>query len=387
MRLAKALALAVLLLLAGLLAYLAPAAPALSRYAALPAEPPRPLNYLVAGVTPKYSGHHTRAPEDFRGLTDTILIVQVRPGGQGLRLLSVPRDTMVNTPGYGWGKVNAANVHLGPQALMGALENLTGLELRGYALLSLDALREITDALGGVEVYVPQDMKYTDTAAGLRIDLKKGRQHLSGEQAEGYLRFRYDALGDIGRVQRQQGFMRDLAARALSPAGLLRLPKAVGAAERNLRTNLTRVDVGYVLGALLHRPQLESSLLPGNFGNVGGASYWIPDRDGIARLVQTRFGSRDTQTDVHSFGVAVVNVGAPDGAAHRARERLLSLGYRNVWITRMASGDESRTAVFSRQGLEPARQVARDLGVGEAYASGEGVLGADITVRLGADAE
>jgi len=80
------------------------------------------------------------------------------------------------------------------------------------------------DALGGVTVYVPKDMKYQDSQH-LYINLKAGKHHLNGNQALQLLRFRYDENGDIGRIQRQQILMRALMEQALNPATLSRLPK------------------------------------------------------------------------------------------------------------------------------------------------------------------
>lgn len=83
-------------------------------------------------------------------------------------------------------------------------------------------------------------MRYQDQAAGLVIDLEPGCQVLSGAQAEGYLRFRKDALGDIGRIQRQQAFFHALKDQLFSLPGLLRLPRAVAAVEPYVATDLTR---------------------------------------------------------------------------------------------------------------------------------------------------
>jgi hypothetical protein len=93
LRPAKIVGLALLLLVAGLAVYLAPAMPVLARWAAWPTAPKEPVTVLVAGVSPEYSGYHTRAPEDFTGLTDTMILVQLNPAQGALKLVSLPRDT------------------------------------------------------------------------------------------------------------------------------------------------------------------------------------------------------------------------------------------------------------------------------------------------------
>ena len=81
----------------------------------------------------------------------------------------------MNVPGWGWGKINGANPHGGPEMLLGAVQSLTGVQVDGYALLSLYAVRALTDAAGGVRVNVPLRMEYKDRAGNLNIDLQPDR--------------------------------------------------------------------------------------------------------------------------------------------------------------------------------------------------------------------
>ncbi len=366
------------LLLAGLVAYLAPAFPVLTRFGTLPSAPERPVTVLLAGVTPKYAGYHTKAPEDYRGPTDTLMVAQFRPEDGLIRLLNIPRDTWMNVPGWGWGKINGANVHGGPEMMVAAVEQISGLHLDGYVLVNLQALRDVVGAAGGVTLMVPEAMRYTDTAAGLNIDLQPGRQTLNGEQAEGFMRFRHDGRGDIGRVGRQQAFMTALRNRLTSPVGALRLPAVVGAAGRDTRTSLSREDAAHLLYAVLRRPKLATTLLPGSFGSGG---TWAPDRAAMQRLARSEFASGDPR----DLGVALVNVDAPDGSAGRLKRRLEALGYRNVWI---ASGDRhaATTVIHASGPAGAARALLRDVGFGRVMTGDDGgVPGADLTVRLGSD--
>lgn len=203
-----------------------------------------PLTLLVYGSSPEYLGYHKRAPERFRGLADTILLVRLDPVANRVVVLSIPRDVWVDLPGYGWHKVNAASPLGGPALMKEAVARITGVQADRYLVVSTEALRRGVDALGGVRVCVEKPMRYRDTAAGLDINLEPGCQVLDGKKAEGYLRFRKDALGDIGRIQRQQAFFHALKEQVLSPSGLLRLPRAVAAVEPYFQTDLTREDRG-----------------------------------------------------------------------------------------------------------------------------------------------
>lgn len=276
------------LLFAALCALLVPALPALARYGAPPLPLREPVNILLAGVAPNYPESpvwpYPKAPEDFTGLADTIVLAQFRAGS--VRLLHIPRDSWVNIAGWGEGKINSANPRGGIPLLRGTVEGLTGLKVHGVALLSLDAVPAVGRAAGGVTLNVPQRMLYEDRAAGLSVDLHPGRQHLSAEQVEGFLRFRKDGRGDIGRVGRQQLFMAALRERLTDPLNLWRLPMVVGALEKNSKADIPRARVGQVLGALLTGPELETHLVPGDFGSRGS---WAVDRSALRALVRERF--------------------------------------------------------------------------------------------------
>ena len=374
--------LALALILAGLVALMAPAVPAISRYGALPRHPEGPINLLLAGVTPKYLEHvaiwpYPAAPEDYSGITDTIMLAQLRPGGE-VRLLSIPRDTWMNVPGWGYGKINGANSHGGPEMLVGAVQALTGLRVDSYALLSLNALRDLTQAAGGVTLSVPKDMNYDDAAGKLHIHLKAGPQHLNGEQAEGFLRFRHDNEGDIGRVTRQQQFLGALSAKLKSPLNLWRLPAVVGAMDRNAKSDLTRQEVSGVLGAVLGGPKVTAVTLPGSYG---GGGTWTPDRSGIRALVRRQFADPG---DPRTLSVALVNVDAPGGTARRLKARLEAAGYQNVSIVNEDRRASARTTLSG----DPlaGRKLMADLGYGTPTREA-GAAGMALTVRLGADAK
>jgi polyisoprenyl-teichoic acid--peptidoglycan teichoic acid transferase len=375
------------LFLAGLVALVVWAAPARSmiqRFAALPNAPKTPVTFLLAGVSHNYSGYHTRAIEDFSGLTDTMIVVQLNPQQHALKLLSVPRDTRVGAGTRANDKINAAILG-GPEASVRAIEGLLGVPINGYLLVSIDGSKALVNALGGIDIFVPEAMEYSDTAAKLEIHLKPGLQHLNGTQAEGFLRFRHDNLGDIGRTQRQQAFMRALLERLKSPAGILALPGVATAIEANTRTNLTRQHVGMALGFLLSRPRTDTLLLPGDFGRLGGKSFWLPNNQAIQNLVvkHLRGTNQFEARDVKSLSVAVV---AGDlGLQNLAISRLRAAGFQNVFASSSNPGNPKLTTILSNLNLEEAKAARSFLGVGESLVSGEGVLGADLTIKIGQD--
>ncbi|GAA3997837.1 LCP family protein [Deinococcus rubellus] len=375
-----------LLALAGLLALISPALPALSKYGAFPRTPERPVNLLLAGATPNYDETaavwpYPAKPEDYSGLTDTIVLAQLRAGGQ-VEILSIPRDTWVNIPApnpdkAGYGKINASNPRGGPETLVKAVQNLTGVPIDGYALLSLNALRDLTNASGGVSLDVPERMKYDDNAGHLHVDLQPGMQHLSGAQVEGFLRFRHDNLGDIGRVTRQQLYFQALGHKLTSPLNIWRWPGVVSALDRNTKTDLSRDVVAQVLGALLGGPKINTQTLPGNFGPSG---TWTPDRSGIRELVAKSFSDPN---DPRSRSVAIANIDAPAGAARALQNKLISDGYSNVWIANLQRVS-APTTFIAGEASAALSTLKADLGYGQVQPAG-GAQGADITILLGRD--
>jgi polyisoprenyl-teichoic acid--peptidoglycan teichoic acid transferase len=375
-----------LLAIAGFAVFLAPALPFISRFAALPISPSAPVTVLIAGVSHEYAGYHLRAKEDFTGLTDTMIVAQLNPEQKALKLLNVPRDTKFS-PGFtSRDKINAVLPSSGPDAMVNAVSRLLDVPIDGYLLVSLDGARELVDALGGIDLNVPIRMKYTDTAAKLFIDLQPGQQHLSGTQLEGFLRFRHDNLGDIGRVKRQQDFYRALLEKLREPATLLKIPAIVSVIERNTRTNLTRDQAGATLGFLASRPRTDTLMLPGNFGLLYGVSYWVPNPTEIRGMVSQQLQSkaRAAVRDAHKLSVAVLNTTRIKGLARAAREKLQAQGFKNVWISNVTTGNPEKT-VIQGSSLPEALVVREALGLGEASISSNGVSGADLTVRVGAD--
>jgi LCP family protein required for cell wall assembly len=150
-------------------------------------------------------------------LTDTILLVTTAPDGRAT-LISIPRDSYVDIPGYGFNKINAAYAFGGPRLLSRTVEQATGVRLDGYVEVGFDGFYRVVQAVGGVRVCPPDPI--SDERAG--IDLPAGCQVLGGADALGYVRARYsDPRGDLGRVERQREFVAALADQATSPAVLL----------------------------------------------------------------------------------------------------------------------------------------------------------------------
>ena len=365
----------------------------------------RPVNILVLGVkvltsdvgnasVTKNQRYHALV-NSFSGLSDTILMLRFNPETKKLTLLSIPRDTRMSVKGYGITKINAANAEGGPALSAQAVsELLNGVPIDRYIRINVQGVEKLVDALGGVTVYVPKDMKYQDDSQHLYINLKAGKQHLNGNQALQLLRFRHDENGDIGRIQRQQVLMRALMEQVLNPTTLSRLPKILSVIQSHIDTNLTIEELMALcgFGVQTNRSNTQMLMLPGEFSTPEqySASYWLPDNSRIAALMAQHF-------NVQSFGsqaavepeqikVAIQDSTGSDHAVQTLVNKLQELGYRNVYIAKPWSEPLNVTHIVAQQGDSNTAEVIRSaLNVGEVRVESTGTLRSDVTIQLGQD--
>lgn len=229
--------------------------------------PPRAFTVLVLGAD---GGR-------LEGNTDTIVLARVDPRQRRLAALWIPRDTRVSLPVAGHVKINAANPLGGPDLAVAAVEDLVGTKVDHYVLTDFEAVARAIDRLGGVEVDVPQAMHYDDPTQDLHIHLKKGRQHLTGDQAVGFARFRSVALGDIARTGFQQALVAALLERVRTPEGLARLPGAAREVWDRSRSSLGWSEAARLIPLARGGWTLTAGTLPGAFLTVRGISYWGVD--------------------------------------------------------------------------------------------------------------
>lgn len=260
---------------------------------------------------------------------DTLALVTFDPERGRIGVLSIPRDTRALIPGYGETKINASYAYGAAGLTIRTVEQLLGVRIPYYVKLGPHSFARIIDALGGVEVEVEKDLKYTDSWAGYTIDLRKGRQHLTGEQAAAYIRFRHDPLGDIGRVERQHRLLRALMAQLKQPTTLLAAPRLLRAVSAHTDTNLGPAEL-LTLGVFALRVRdhpLQVHTLPGTFAPL----YWEPDRARMRALVADLFYGV-TLEDVAAVRVEVLNASGTSGLARRVAERLAGLGFTRIRV-------------------------------------------------------
>ena len=199
------------------------------------------LNILLAGADNGEQGDSiaqsvasgTWRPGQHR--SDTLMLLHITADRQSAYLVSIPRDTYVNVEGYGMQKINAAFSYGGPSLMTSTVEDFTGLRVDHVAIIDWNGFKDLSTAVGGVRVYVPEDIY--DPAADR--SWSQGYHDLQGDEALAYVRMRYGlADGDYDRIQRQQNFLRTLMSKLIS-TGTLTDPGTFRGSLRAITRNLT----------------------------------------------------------------------------------------------------------------------------------------------------
>ena len=381
----------------------------------------RPVNILFLGIKVISSdlekkgieyekqdvGYH-HLVNSFDGLSDSMLLLRFDPEQEKVSVLSIPRDTRVYIEGYGVRKINHANEYGGPALTASvASELLGGIKIDRYVRVNVQGVEKLIDALGGVTVNVPKDMKYNDFSQHLYIDLKKGVQHLDGDKAMQFLRYRHDGLGDISRVQRQQMLMRATVEQTLKPATVIKVPKLLSVIQSHLDTNLTVRELMALsnFASKSDRSDVKMMMLPGDF-NSGKerVSYWLPNYRSINKLMSQHFALPvdelgDELSDRHyanlnrvsdisnpRIRISVQDSTKSQKALQSALDMLREAGYRQVYASRNWQDPLPTTRVIAQSGDDEAAEEVRSiLGVGEVVVESTGSIRSDVTIQLGRD--
>ena len=167
-------------------------------------------NILVLGSDSRISAGDPSQWEAGAQRTDAIMIVQVSGDRQEVSVVSIPRDTWVEVPGYGQAKINAAYSYGGPSLTIQTVEQLTGVRIDHFVIADFESFEALTDEIGGVVINLKTPQTLADT------QFPAGAQRLNGAQALAYTRERKSLPGgDFDRINRQQAWMRAIVSQVL----------------------------------------------------------------------------------------------------------------------------------------------------------------------------
>ena len=245
-------------------------------------------------------------------LTDTIMVASYNPNTQKANLLSIPRDTFTGknqSKAIASQKINAIyNITRDPEKTLEAANEITGLDIKHYALIRTEALVKLVDAIGGVKFNVPRDMKYKDPTQDLVIDLQAGEQILDGNKAEQLLRWRHSNYingemetypveygnDDFGRMRTQRDFIVATLKQTLKPSNIFKIGQILEIAKENVETNIDFDAVkDYIPYAVeIDTDNITTAVLPGttpDLKDTNGVSIFVANKTETKELIQSMF--------------------------------------------------------------------------------------------------
>lgn len=195
----------------------------------------QPISILLLGIDTGADGRLDK------GNSDSMIIATINPQQQTTQLVSIPRDTaaeMIGTKDFNMQKINAAYNIGGATMAKQTVASLVNAPINYYVTINMGGLKQIVDAVGGVDVDVP--FTFTSKWTGGQ-HFTKGPMHLDGEMALAYARMRHEDLqkGDYGRQERQQQVIKSLIKSAVSVNGLSRFSDLLKTLSKNLVTDLS----------------------------------------------------------------------------------------------------------------------------------------------------
>lgn len=360
-------------------------------------------------------------------LTDTIMVASYNPNSQRAVLLSIPRDSFTGTNvkrAKASDKINAIyNLTKDPMETVNAVNELTGLDLKYYAIVQTEALIELVDALGPIEYDVPIDMDYDDVTQDLHIHFEKGVQEIDGQEAEELLRFRKNNDGtsfpteygdnDIGRMRNQREFLTAVVEQTVKLENITKLGTVLDIASRNLITN---VDFNALKDYLPYAVEfstenLLTESLPGSvpsLSQTNNVSIFVVDEEATEQMIKELFypetltedgntvdenttnssSSDSTTSSKSSVKVEVLN-GTNDGKVlQEVVNKLKEEGY-NVSRTGNTTST-SKTVILNKNDVSNMviDEIKQVVGTGTISSNGAGSSSkADITIVIGKDYE
>ncbi len=369
---------------------------------------------LVLGISTDLQGS---------SLTDTIMVASYNPNTQKATLLSIPRDTYTgknSAKATAYEKINALYGRKNrPDETLEAVNEITGLDIKYYAVVKTEALIELVDAIGGVTFNVPIDMKYDDPTQDLHIDLKAGEQLLDGDKAEQLVRFRHGNWdpktrtyptypaeygdNDLGRMRTQREFIMQVIKQTAKVENIFKIGEILDVAKNNLITNIdfdvAKDYIPYIVE--FDTANILTSTLPGtvpDLSQTNNVSIFVYNKKETKALVQELFLDRDkTEEDLEEEGnlitkkseikIEVLNGSGDKDNLDDVVKKLKAEGYKVS--QKDTTNETSKTVVIKNKDVssEISDDIIETIGAGVAQKSESTSSQKNITIIIGKDYE
>lgn len=271
-----------------------------------------PVNILVLGMD---IGDAEQAEMQVGRRTDTMMVFNYNPITKKAQLISIPRDIYIeidetsNKYGGKYWKMNVAYAIGGDEEVTNQIEDILDIQINYLVKIDYDAFRNIIDALGGIEMYIEQDMYYDDDSQDLHINFNAGETVLlDGKKAEEFFRWRGNndgtasEKGDLGRIENQQKFIKKVIEKCISPSIVVKIPKILNTVSDSIDTNM---DANQMLKyatqlAKTNKEDVVMRTIQGEPKYIQDESFIIYDREmnlDILESLQSGEVNSNTETD------------------------------------------------------------------------------------------
>lgn len=241
-----------------------------------------------------------------QGMTDTMIVCSYDPKTQEAAMLSIPRDTFIGDSTYSvsaYDKINSvySSNNENPQKVLDEINEITGLNIKNWALIDTKALVELVNAIGGVEFNVPMNMKYDDYSQELHVDLEEGWQTLNGDQVEQLVRFRHNSDGstysyeygmeDFGRMRTQREVITAIAKQTIQLKNAKEIGKIIDITKQYVKTNMNFDSLkDYIPYAInMNTDAIRTEQLPGQSDYIKGISFFLHDEEETEKIINELF--------------------------------------------------------------------------------------------------
>ena len=338
------------------------------------------VNILVLGLD---IGDAEQAENEVGRRTDTMMVLNYNPITKKAQIVSIPRDIYIeiedtsNAVGDNYWKMNAAYAIDGAKEVTKQVEELLEIKINYLFEIDYNSFSDIVDAIGGVEIYIDQDMYYDDDIQNLHINFNAGETvHLDGKKAEEFFRWRGNndgtgsERGDLGRIENQQKFIKAVIKKAMSPSIVPKIPKILNTISKNIDTNMQVSQMIKYSKELvsINLEDIKMSTLQGVDKYIGDEAFLIFDREMNLDIInslksgevtgniesesesesETNIGT-DSGIKKEDLKIIVLNATKINGLAGGLQTELYNLGYGVVEIGNLEPQDKSTIMVENKE--------------------------------------
>ena len=316
-----------------------------------------PINILVLGMD---IGDAAQAESKVGNRTDTMMVLNYNPATKRAKIVSIPRDTMIeidsavgeNGKLQKYWKMNAAYAIGGDEEVTNQIQDILEIQINYLVKIDYNAFRNIIDAIGGVEMYIDQDMYYDDDSQDLHINFNAGETvNLDGKKAEEFFRWRKNndgtgfANGDLDRIENQQKFVKKVIEKCISPSVVVKIPKILNVVKNSLDTNLDANQMlKYAMQLVkLSKEDVTMTTVQGGTKDIYDQSFFIYDKEMNLELLKSLHSGEGVdssdKTDMvdiskiqikSNLKIMILNATSVNGLAGEVKVKLDNLGYQNI---------------------------------------------------------